>query len=176
MQLALCQLINNQPLKSPANYRTQNHQSRAYAWPGGGGGGWSSLAALASAAGDGGAAAGVRVGRRARPAVVVGRAAVRARHAPAAHGVVADVPSGTQLPPGRGADAAAAARLHRARARRAGIVPAVRIHHRCRRRLAGRTRGARCGKKEERRGGDGDGDREHGAAPWQVDVCHASAR
>lgn len=121
----------------------------------------SSLAALASAAGDGGAAAGVRVGRRARPAVVVGRAAVRARHAPAAHGVVADVPAITQLPPGHAAGAGADALLHRARARRAAIGPAVRIHRRGRRRLAGHPRGAR-GDKEDRRGGDGD--REHGAA------------
>jgi len=54
---------------------------------------------LAPALGDGGAAAGVGVGGAARPAVVVGRAAVRARHVAGAHRGVADVAVPAQLPP-----------------------------------------------------------------------------
>jgi allophanate hydrolase subunit 2 len=65
---------------------------------------------LASAPSDGGASSGVRVGGRARPAVVVGGAADAAGHAAAAHRVVADVPAVSQLPP------EATLQLHRARA------------------------------------------------------------
>ena len=96
---------------------------------------------LAPALGDGGAAAGVGVGAAARPAVVVGRAAVRARHVAGAHRGVADEAVPAQLPP-----------RHR-----------TLVVHALTRCAVARRVGGGCHDEEH----DSDNDRERRAAPWR---------